>query len=345
MFTTAVLFALSQSEPTKTYKDKSLDLSFERPAGWEHKKTKYGERFEFAAADGTTAVVQLFKTKFRQPTEVWQELQTQVATHMGRKVARQWEEQILGVPLLMTRIEYEETSARKATVVGLLYTATSEKLNFRINASLDSIDGVESAWRAALLTLRTLSGELPQKDDPSKPIVVTTKNEKGQRVDRLRVEENKRLAKAPNSATIFSLGRKVAVTLPKNWTIEQNGDEAVLRVPTLSKPIDLIVVPGGAAQAESALADANSTTFGEFGLVTLRDETAWRRNLFGAQSITSVRIGKDTKDVPLSIVSVVGTKSGIVWLFQYSTADEKTYRREKAVIDDLVLHLTLEFEE
>ncbi len=347
MITSVAYFVLSQTTPqqgTVPYRDKSMDLTFERPAAWAHKKTKYGEQFEFTVSDGTIAVVQIFKTKFRQPADTWQTLQLNVATDMKRKVARQWEEQILSVPLMMTRIEFKEGGVEKATVVGLLYSATAEKLNFRINATAGTIDEAENQWRSALLTLRTLSGELPAKDDPTKPLVTATKNDKGQRIDRLKVEENKTATKVLNSATIFSLGRKVSVSLPKEWTIEQNGDDALLRSPALLQTVGLKVVPGGVPNAESVLVEANAATIDQFSLISLRDETGWQWNRVGAQTLTSVRTGIDAQGKPLTIVTVVATKGGLVWQFQYSGGEEKTYSREKGAIDELVKFLALEFE-
>lgn len=347
MLITAATIFLSQTQQavaTKPYRDKNLDLTFERPADWQYKKGKYGEEFIIQARDGSAAVVQIFKTKFRQPTEKWQELQAEVAKQMNRKVSRQWEEQILGVPLLLTKIDFKDAGADNSTVVGLLYTATEEKLNFRVNAPTIVIDEVEEAWRTALMSLRTLSGEMPRRDDPTRPLISNTKNERGQRIDRLRAETFADRAKAPNAATIFALGRNVAVTLPKGWTVEQNGDEAILRSPLVTKEIALIVLPGGMAQAEASLNEANVQTIDLYGKVTLRNESVWVFNKVGAQTITSLRLGTDTQGKPLNIVTVVGTKESLIWQFQYVLPSDETYSREKSAIDELVLYLALKFE-
>lgn len=347
MLTIAVCIALSEQvsqQGTKVYRDPAMGLTFQRPANWEFKKNKYGEQFEFSVADGSFAVVQIFKTKFRQTTETWQDLQSQVATQMNRKVTKQWEEQILGVPLLMTRIEYSENSTEKATIVGLLYSSTQEKLNFRINSSFATIDEAENSWRQALLSLRTLSGELPKKDDPTKPLIKADVNEKGQRIVRYREEDIKPTAKPANGATIFALGRKVAVVLPKGWTIEQSGDEAILKSPSFSTPIVLTIIPGGAPHAETAISESNSQSISGFHVVSLREESGWKRNKVGAQTISSMRTGKVSHGKTLSVLILAGTYEGLVWHYQYSNTDEKQFKSDKKLLDDLIQNLNLEFE-
>ena len=52
-------------------------------------------------------------------------------------------------------------TSSSAWLVGLLYVAREQKMTFRLTSSIGAADDAEKSWRNALITLRTVSGNLP----------------------------------------------------------------------------------------------------------------------------------------------------------------------------------------
>src|SRR5690606_2842666 len=140
---------------------------------------------------------------------------------LGRTIDRQWQEVILGVPLLLTRMFFVRSGEKMSTQVGLLYSATPEKLNYRLTVNAEKAEEAEAAWRGALSNLRTLGGSLPGVENPD--IVPPTE------VDPPSVEEGYVLTpekpKFPTVKTrrdeklidVQAQGADLSLKLPREW--------------------------------------------------------------------------------------------------------------------------------
>ncbi len=159
-----IALGLSQ-ERTKSYEDKSTDLILNYPASWKMDRQRYATVFEFPV-NNERVVVRLLKTDQRYPAEHWQSSVKMIEETNGNEVLAQWTEDLLGVPLLMTRYREQKGAVRSIILVGLLYAKTPEKMSFRVIAPEPVAEQAEKTWRDVLLSARTVSGNLPEREVP-----------------------------------------------------------------------------------------------------------------------------------------------------------------------------------
>lgn len=342
LIASALIFGALGQE-SKTFQDKELGLIFQHPAAWTVKKQKYSTDLSFQASDGSTAVVQVFKMQFRQEKSIWQRLQRDITEQMGRRVSRQWEEQILGVPLLLTRIDYSEGDKEVSTLVGLLYTATKEKMNFRVTCTAGTVQETESAWRESLVTLRTVDGELPIPEDPTKPLPNPAKTSSGQSITRLTPgDQNGGPVRTKNVQRITKLGQQLNVFLPDGWTIEAIEDKVVLKIEKLQGTVELHATSGGRQQVQSVLAAANNASFERFKLVTMRDDPVPGVQRSGSYVACTLRVGQGAQGGFAVAWHIVGTGGSVVWRLEYSTASEDAYKADRKLIERLIDYTAVE---
>lgn len=338
-----VLGLMGTWQDARTYRSDALGLYFEYPSTWKLKKDKYSDNLEIAMADGSIATVQVFRTNFRQEAKVWQDLQREVAVQMARTVVRQWEETILGVPLLMTRLDFNEGGVERRTLVGLLYTATREKLNIRLTANNGVADEAERQWRSTMLTLRTTSGELPVREDPAKPIVDPTRTPEGKRVTILRAEsETSKAVRSKNTTDLDVLGQRVRVHMPDGWDVEKKNDGFALVNGRLKGDVWLAFAPGGRAQVASALGDAAGGSFNRFSVVSLRDETPVKRQKSGMYVGATLRVGSNAEKAPLVVWHIAGTNDTLMFKVDYTATSESNWKSDRRLIERLIDLLSIE---
>lgn len=338
-----ILGAIPAAQETKAYRDDVLGLIIRHPVAWSVKKRKYDTLFEFVLEDGSKASVQLFRTNFRQKATRWQELQKQVSEQMGRRVSRQWVEQILGVPLLLTRIEYTKQEIDRIVLVGLLYTATSQKMNFRVDSPAGGAAEAEKAWRASLMSLRTTNGELPIPEDPTKPLPDPQETVEGQTVSTLRPKE--RLGppvRTDNVARLAMLGRQMNVFMPVGWSLEKKDEKMSLRHDKLKGSVQMSVQVGGKGQLPDVLRSVAKRTFERFSLVMLRDEPRGAMTKAGVFVVSSLRVGESATGSELCVWHTVGTGDALIWRIVYESNSEAHYRSDRKMIRELGQLLAVE---
>ncbi len=341
---TLILTALfDEQAQTKPYRDNGLGLIFDHPTAWTVKNEKYSTDFLFPLADGSTATVQVFRTSFRQPKSDWQQIQTDINTQLKRRVVRQWEEQILGVPLLMTQIEYSDGARDLNVLVGLLYTATAEKLNFRLVSSSGAAQEAESAWRAVMLSLRTTNGELPVPEDPTRPLPNPITSGSGKPVTTLKPNEGpERPLRTKNIATIKRLSVDLAVYLPEGWTVESKEERLFLRQSGLKGEVELQVYSGGRSVIEPTLKAAGRETLSQFNVVTTREDQPLTVNRAACSIAGTLRIGTDKQGAPLVVWHAVGNNETFVWRFDYFARSEKDLGQDRKAIERLLDQTAIE---
>ena len=339
----AILGALPLAQETKAYRDDSLGLIIQHPVSWSVKKRKYDTLFEFDLPDGGKASVQLFRTFFRKDAERWQELQKEVSEQMGRRMARQWFEQILGVPLLLSRIEYTGSEGDRTVLVGLLYTATREKMNFRVNSAAEGAEEAERAWRAALMSLRTTNGELPVAEDPTKPLPDPEETVKGQTVSTLRAQQPPGVpVRTTNVARLAKLGSQMDVFMPNGWSLETDEDTVRLKHDRLNGTVRMSVQVGGRSQLPEVLRSAAKGSFDRFALVRLRDEPRGALTRAGAFVVSSLRVGESGTGAELCVWHTFGAGGALIWRVDYESNSEAEYRSDRRMIRELAQLLAVE---
>ncbi|MCH7944549.1 MAG: hypothetical protein IIC73_00830 [Armatimonadetes bacterium] len=339
----AILGALPSAQETKAYRDDVLGLIIQHPVSWSVKKRKYDTLFEFDLADGGKASVQLFRTFFRKDAERWQELQREVSEQMGRRMARQWVEHILGVPLLLSRIQYTGQEGDRTVLVGLLYTATREKMNFRVNSTAEGAEEAEKAWRVALMSLRTTSGELPVAEDPTKPLPGPEETVKGQTVSTLRVQQPQGFpVRTANVAHLARLGRQMNVFMPNGWSLETDEDTVCLKHDKLKGNVRMSVQVGGRSQLTEVLRSAVRGSFNRFALVMLRDEPRGALTKAGAFVVSSLRVGESETGAELCVWHTFGAGEALIWRIDYESSSKADYRSDRRMIRELGQLLAVE---
>lgn len=174
----SILLGMGQEgEKTKTFKDPATDLIFDYPQSWGMKTDKYATTFTFTVKN-QSVLVRLLRTDQRYPAGHWQSSVKMVEETNKNEVLKQWEEELLGVPLLLTRYREQKGAVRSIVLVGLLYARTAEKMSFRLISPEPVADEAEAVWRNVLMSTRTVSGKLPEKEDITATIPVTTEEVK-----------------------------------------------------------------------------------------------------------------------------------------------------------------------
>lgn len=334
---------LSGAQGTKSFRDEDLGLIFQYPASWASKKDKYSTTFTFPTADGASAQLQIFKLQFRQEKPVFQQLQREVADQMKRRVSRQWEEQVLGVPLLLTRIEFAEGGKEMSTLVGLFYTATREKLNFRLTSTAGTVQEAENAWRGTLNSLRTVNDELPVPEDPTKPLPNPDKTPDGKPITRLTPDTpNGEPVRTKNVHRLERLGQKLDLYLPEGWTLEPVEERTLLRHEKLVGTVELSFTSGGRQQTGEVLQEAANESFEKFGLVSLRDDPVPGVRKSGTYVASTLRVGKSAQGSELVLWHIVGAGGSVMWRLDYSAGSQSDYKADRKLIERLMDYTAVE---
>lgn len=343
----AMLVLSSQDQAsTKVFSDSDLGLSFQYPEEWALTQERYATVFTIPLANEQTATVQIFRSQFRQPAEDWQKIQSDVAGSMGRVVDRQWEETILGVPVLMTRVLYQEGGERYGVVVGLFYTATPFKFNYRMTAPYESLEEAEQAWRSALMTLRTTTGDLPQREDPNRPLPTRQEQTetREQRPTSVAVLRPKDLTgnqlRTENVATVEFEDSEFNLYLPEDFRMVRRQDENWIEHSSLSGPVKLTIGFGFEDQTRSALARAAGASLSRFTAVSLREDVPASTNRAGATVFRTKRQGT-SGDQPLWMIQVAGNCDALYWLIEAS-GSEPMSRQQVEALESLIAVLFVE---
>ncbi|MCW5937950.1 MAG: hypothetical protein KIT11_11665 [Fimbriimonadaceae bacterium] len=330
----AVLLSAQEAPQKQVYSDPKLGLSLEMPADWTMRKERVGTTIEIPLANNGKATAQIYNAVFRQTAEEWQSVQKEVSEAMGRTVENQWQEEFLGVPMLFTRLRYAEEGARVSTLVGLLYSRTPEKFQFRMTAPVEQAPEAEQKWRDALLTLRTISGQLPEGEDPSQPVIapqpkkntIVLKPADAGKGDGYVGPVRARVGEASDPYDIF---------LPEGWQLASDG---TLTHPSLRGRIMLTARGGTAIEALRALTADASGSLKEYDQVRLRKDAAPKYNRAGAEVATVWRYG--TKDgAPLNVLHAIGFNDLAFWLLTYRSVDDATLKADTELVNDLLAKL------
>lgn len=156
------LALMSQETPTKDYVNTNVDLKMRYPADWELKREKLSDQLRFKV-DGKQVYVDLMGIEMNFPASHWQEVTREINTNNDRAVLRQWEEEFLGVPLLLTKVRDISKADSEITITGLLMSNRPQRFLFRLFAP-DSVSvQAEEIWNRVLLSADTVSGKLPSE--------------------------------------------------------------------------------------------------------------------------------------------------------------------------------------
>ncbi len=354
----AVAFTLhAPIQDAKTFTDPMLGLAFSYPKTWtvqkpQGKKPKPGTTL-IIPVDGSSsnATLEILRSKFSDSIDLWQTIQLRANETLKREVAKQWQQDVLNVPLLLTKINYTDTKSGSpmSALVGLLYTRSDEKLNFRLTAAAADFDKVQYEFQSALESLRTVNGNLPQTEDPSRPPPETKKGDPP--VDntpkiRKTVESRKSGAKTfrpPVSVALNFSSRKVNLLLPEGWTVDPAKDnEVVIHNPGLPDPITIkLFTTLDSDSAKTALLEASNQSLADFQKVARREDVGPIKNRAGCETRIVWREGTTAKG-SVHMLQATGELGQFYCMFSLSLPDGLTFRDQKKVLDALLNEISIE---
>lgn len=338
----ALIIGASFQAQMKTFSNPELDLSFQHPANWKVQTGKKGDtKIEIPLAGGGKATLELFAVAFREPAERWQEYQLMANQNLKRTIDRQWQEEILGSPLLMTRIFYTAKQEPMSTLVGLMYRAFPKKLNFRLTSPSSVYEEAEKSLREALLSLRTVTGQMPEAENPDRIVETPVKPPKVDKPKPVTVLS----AKDPNPGRLYrgrvkiatkAAGKDVLLLLPDGWTATPDGNRYTLTRKGL-KGTARIEVAGtlDSPSADRALLAESARALAEFAVVTLRDEPPTMTTKAGARLQSIRREGKTAAESQV-VLNAVGASGEFYWLLEYRVADPKLYKKDAGALEGLL---------
>lgn len=324
--TVASMILMGQTPPQpKVYQNERFMLQFQYPQNWTLRKERLYDVMEFPLESGGTAEVQIFPTYYRQTPDQWQAVQADVAETLGRTIDRQWQEVILGVPLLLTRMYFVRGGDKMSTLVGLLYTDTPEKLNYRLTANAEKAEEAEAAWRQTLSSLRTLDGQTPGVEnpanvppdevDPPRPNVLTDKTPK------FPVIKNRRDEKRVN---VSVQGSEVPLKLPREWSVVTDGEvNRVVREDGLKGTATIRFNLGSTEDAKGAVIEGANTTLSEFTTVNVRDDWTTKFTDGGAILNGVMRKGLKGENEEHVVLFASGARGLYYWVVEYRAASHK----------------------
>ncbi len=359
--------ASEAASPNATYTNEELGLAFDYPKSWKHSKVKVkNEESKIILTDPKTwrpakqdittrfliplpgvderAVLEIYSAQFNQDQDTWQTVQRDINEKMNRAVLRQWSDEVLGVPLLMTKIESKDKGVHLITDTGLVYSATPRKLIYRLSASPDNFDKAETIWRDTMQTLHTTDGRLPSAESPDRKLSAGDL-QPGQ-FHKVVWTPPVQPPVAPFKGVVIveatAAGKKVDLKGPNTWKVSKNSDGTfTLTNPDLTGSAKLFVAsvvdsddPG------KVLIRASGQTLEAFTKVVKREEKTsyinhgqcnvdwiYRRGLAGTKSHFSFDAAGDNGDN--------------YWVLTWNSDDEGASGKDRKTLEGLADVLTV----
>jgi|GEM_PF-4528352 hypothetical protein len=294
------------TEPaTKEFVDRALNLSFRHPLDWKLvRQDRRAVVFEIPAANGP-AQLELIRTQFGSEPEVWQTVQVRTNELAKRTTVRQYEQQVLGAPVLMTLSEYEEGGVPKNRLTGLFYTRNRSKLLFHLASPKAAYDEALFRFQQVFETLRSLTGSEFAPEDPANPTRTDPNPEQLPPVDapkRVSIEDGTRELGRPKFTRDLSApsGSVYRVSFWDPWRLEQN----VLGFGAFSGTVNVRVESGFSADNLRWITVTSANELSRFQKVGLRYDQLIPAQRSGLRWF--VRIGEDTSGPLLRAVAIAG---------------------------------------
>ena len=219
-------------------------FQFSYPKEWKLTKSRDHITFTIPYDDvKRSAQIEVYAMTFWSDIQIWQTAQATAAKTDHREVVKQWQEEILTVPMLFSRTQWTAKSGDQMMADNsFVYAATRRRLAFRVVSQAMDWERTEANFRNLLQTLK-YNGGIPKVLDPSKP------------------EQEMFVPEGRSKETIWHIPAKLPVDPVK-------GDQAV---ETTASTIALIVNFGSPWKASSELGFTHAEVV---GTVTIRAYTS-----------------------------------------------------------------------
>lgn len=334
-------------QDTASYSDPVLGLSFDHPKTWVvGKKTKDSARYTVPIPDSTeTADLEVVRTPFHSSKEIWNTIQVRVNEQLKREVVRQWEQDVLSVPMLFTLVNYTDQGVSKTTLSGLYYTRTPVKLLVRLTAPTAEFEKAQFSFQESLQSLRTLDGSTPQEDDEN--IALTVPKKAPTEPPKVKViktggKDKVDSAKLVDIPLVVST-KSITFKVPEGWRAEGVEDgKFTLHHESLSAPIKMEFHSTlDSEPAQNALFKLSSASLNDFTAVTKREDKSKEANKAGCLITTVWRIGKSA-DGDLIVHEAAGQQGDFYFLASYRLTNAGAFPAERKLIENLLAQVSVQ---
>ncbi len=345
-FAASVLFfslaavSLAPGRQESKFESPEIGLSFRHPSNWKVEKTRAEVRFVIPLAGvDTQAALGIFAASFLGETQTWLDSQRQMNENLRHETLRQWTEEILGVPLLLTKSRYQTGGRVEIALSGLLYARSPRKLLFRLSAPESAFEEAEFLWRKAMETLRTLDEKLPQPEDPGRAAETNSAKPasnpaKPPTITVLGSTRKSEPVKAPIGVPLKTAGRSMMLRIPEGWTSEPVGESGVnLKHASLSGDVSVRVFSLlDSDPAARALMKASNESLKLFDKVSRREDVLPKANRAGAKAGYVWRTGENAQG-QLAVCDAAGESEGFYWLLRWTYRGAASTDLRKLVMD------------
>lgn len=345
----ALLLAWAVPQGTDGVRFDHLETGFQLtvPREWKLQKTRDLHRFTFTVT-GTDrkATLEVYGVTFTGDIPTWQAVQTNSAKQLKREIVRQWQEEILTVPMLMSRTKWEEKNGlAKSSEAGLIYADTRRKFLWLLVSGADDFDQASVQVRNVLQTISTEGGKLPKPFDPTVP-----QSEDLRRPDR---PEKRTTWKSPDAGAKEPVkGDKTtettAGTIPVllryagDWTFASDAGVLTATHPSVSGKVTFRTYSASESDPPGrVLLRQAGQSLDQFDKVAKRDEFGPERSTSGGQLMSIWREGSN-KNGAFYALDIVGSSGDYFWLLGWTTTDAKTATAQRDLIAKLAQSLSIE---
>jgi hypothetical protein len=325
-----------------------LGLAMTHAKGWQI--TKIGKTNDMKAlipiqGSSQKAVLELYNVGFNSEKEIWQLGQKAINDRMKRDLVRQWEEELLGVPMLLTKVSFVDKDGPQILLTGLIYSKTPKKLMFRLAAAPDDFDKAEFVWRETMNTFRTGRAWVPEdpndKPDPKAPI--KTQLPKPAITNPNSLDTQIKVVKPPVSISATVSGRKVELRIPGEWAgkVDENG-VITLTHPDVAGSVKVVLSSSlDSDPPQRALLSAASKTLEGYQKVSKRDESLPEKNRAGAMLAAVWRSGTSAGG-ELFTCDATGTNGDFYFVLSYRSGNSAKVGAERKLVESLLSLSTIQ---
>jgi hypothetical protein len=337
---------ISTGQDTVTYTNPDLNLTFSYPKTWTltTKASEANARIPLEGSDDP-AILEIRSVPYFSEPEGWQEVQASLAKSSRRELVKQWQEELLGVPILLTKTQYAERGVDKTRQTGLLYSATRKKLVYHLTAPTKHFDQAETAFKTALQSLRTIDGSTPQPEVPgrekgpydpgvdTRPPLIIKPPEAAKR----------QYVKGPVTVACSAAGQNLLLRLPAGWTAEKGeGDKVTVKHSQLSAPLTVTIQSTlDGDLPERAILKVGSAELANFTKVDKREDARNRENKAGARIFSALRSGT-TANGMLITTDAAGLTGDYYWMMSARWTSPEAYRSDMRLLAVLMQEMSVE---
>lgn len=337
---------LMSPQDTATFSSPQLRLLFNYPKTWKMESKKDLWTFTIPLDAGTNATLEVRPVSFESEKERWQTIQAQFAQQLGKEVERQWEEVVLGVPMLFTRVRGLEGGQPAVAMTGLMYNAASRKMLVKLWSAPDRFNEAESLFREVLNTLRTADGRLPATEDPTKPPEDIANRPLPPKTLPKKLEDPKptvTVVKGPVSVPAKVAQRDAVLRMPEGWTATAAEDSLHLTHPEWQgAPLKVSLHSSlDSGRAESAVVKASARSLELFKTVGKRIDSGPRKTLSGATLFTVWRNGV-SESGDLTTFEAAGAVEDLYWLIEHRWDAKDVAPALRRLLNTLIEGMSLE---